>query len=87
MSLVMLAFAMLAVIRHHANQPAPQKHRSSPRHPAPHALRNPRDPPHSNPPTQRRIQPAAIIACSLWRRSHQAAAQDDQVRQRKLLLC
>jgi hypothetical protein len=49
-SLVMLAFAMLAVIRHHANQPTPQKHRSSPGHCGPHPLVDPRDPPHSHPP-------------------------------------
>jgi hypothetical protein len=32
---------------------------------------------------QRRIQPAHIIAWSLWRRAHQAAAQSAYVKQRQ----
>ena len=76
-SLVMLAFAMLATIRHHANQPAPQKKPPTPAPTTPTlirwsvqeirrvAIRL----------AQRRIHPAHVIAWSLWRRAHQAAAQ------------
>ena len=47
-SLVMLAFAMMAAIQHQANKPAPKKTKSSatPRHP-PHPLVDPGNPPHS----------------------------------------
>jgi hypothetical protein len=31
---------------------------------------------------QRRIQPAAVIAWSLWRRAHQAAAQEAHIKSR-----
>jgi len=65
-SLVMLAFAMMATIRHHANQPTPQKtiRRVATRL------------------TQRRIQPAHVIACSAWRRAHQATAQHSYLKQK-----
>jgi phosphohistidine phosphatase SixA len=29
---------------------------------------------------QRQIEPAAVIACSLWRRAHQAAAQQAHIK-------
>ena len=72
----MLAFAMLAVIRHHANARRPQKSRSgspgraglvrwSVQEIRRVAVRL----------AQRRIRPAHILAWSLWRRAHQAAAQ------------
>lgn len=50
-SLVTLAFAMLAVIRHHANQPTPQKHRSSFVHRRPHPVVDSGNPPHSYSPS------------------------------------
>jgi len=49
-SLAMLAFAMLAVIRHHANAPTPKKSRSgSSGGTGPHPLVGPGDPPHRRP--------------------------------------
>jgi hypothetical protein len=80
-SLVMLAFAMMAVIRHRAN-PSPQKKRNA----------EPRQDKSTTAPSlirwsiqevrriairlaRKRIQPAHIIAWSLWRRAHQALAQ------------
>jgi len=80
-SLVMLAFAMMAVIRHRANPPPPKKRNAELQQKPKHshavmirwsiqevrriAIRLAR----------KRIQPARIIAWSLWRRAHQAAAQ------------
>ena len=78
-SLVMLAFAMMAAIRHHANATPPPKTNAQRRQ---HRCAQPlirwsvqeirriaiRL-------AQRRIQPAHIIAWSLWRRAHQAAAR------------
>ena len=76
-SLVMLAFAMMAVIRHRANTRRPQKEAQRLEPPEPPlirwsiqeirriAIRL----------AQRRIQPAHVIAWSLWRRAHQAAAR------------
>jgi hypothetical protein len=50
LSLVMLAFAMLAAIRHHANAPTPPKSRSgSPGHARPYPLVGPGDPSHRRP--------------------------------------
>ena len=37
--------------------------------------------------TQKRIQPADIIAWSLWRRAHQAAAQKSHIKQKSQLQC
>jgi hypothetical protein len=34
---------------------------------------------------QRRIQPAHVMAWSLWRRAHQAAAQDAHIKRRSQL--
>ncbi len=86
-SLVMLAFAMLAAIRHHANVASPQKKATQGTQRAPPlirwsiqeirriAIRL----------AQRRIQPAQIIACSLWRRAHQAADQSAHFKQKMQL--
>jgi hypothetical protein len=80
--MVMLAFAMMAAIRHHGNPPQPKKHatpnqgknktiaassliRWSIQEVRRIAIRLAR----------KRIQPAHVIAWSLWRRVHQAAAQ------------
>ena len=90
-SLVMLAFAMLATVRHHAN---PAEARSASRA---DCFENDA-PPDSRAPSlirwslqeirrvatrlaQQRIQPARIIAWSLWRRAHQAAAQRSHLKQ------
>ena len=91
-SLVMLAFAMMAAIRHQANrsqanQPAPKKTKRAAT---------------TNRPTlirwsvqeirriaqrlaQRRIDPAYVIAWSLWRRAHQAAAQKSHIKRKSQL--
>jgi Transposase DDE domain len=78
-SLVMLAFAMMAAIRHRANPPPPKKRNVLPRQNQGTAtttlirwsiqeirriaIRLARD----------RIQPAHVVAWSLWRSAHQAA--------------
>ena len=76
-SLVMLAFAMMAAIRHQANA-APLK-KTLPRLPTNNSLlirwsiqeiRR-----IASKLAQRRIQPARVIAWSLWRRAHQAEAR------------
>ena len=80
-SLVMLAFAMMAVICHHANPPPPKNE----------TLNSGKSQSVTTPPlirwsiqevrriavrlARKRIQPAHVIAWSLWRRAHQAAAQ------------
>jgi SRSO17 transposase len=82
-SLVMLAFAMMAAIRHRANPP-PQKKQSKT---APSLIR------WSIQEIRRiairlarkRIQPAHIIAWSLWRRAHQAAAQRSHIKRKMQL--
>ena len=76
-SLVMLAFAMMATIRHHANQPTPKKNDAPPRPDAPDLIR------WSTQEirrvairlAQQRIHPAHVIAWSTWRRAHQATAK------------
>jgi hypothetical protein len=64
----MLAFAMMATIRHHANaRPSdPQK-------------------PCVAPAIERQILPAQIIAWSLWRQAHQAAAQQAHIKSKAQL--
>ncbi len=81
-SLVMMAFALLAVIRHHANAPPPKRRaraetaraliRWSVQEIRRIAVRL----------AQRRIQPAHVIAWSLWRRAHQAAARNAHLKRR-----
>ena len=84
-SLVMLAFAMMAAIRRRANATTPQKTlgravngisplliRWSVQEIRRIATRL----------AQRRIEPAHVIAWSLWRRAHQATARKAQLRQR-----
>ena len=81
-SLVMLAFAMMASIRHHANQPAPQKTPSRlPRTRLPQTQTRRTQAPAlirwsvqkirriATRLAQRRVQPACIITWSLWRRA------------------
>ena len=85
-SLVMLAFAMLAIIRHHANQPYASQTsirltrsrrsrlsdgRSRRSAALPHVSRS-------------GIQPARIIAWSLWRRAHQAAARRSHLKRNQI---
>ena len=84
-SLVMLAFAMMAVIRHHANAVPPKKTHCAADQQAilirwsiqeirRIAMKL----------AQRRIQPAHIIAWSFWRRAHQAQARLAHIRHAKL---
>ena len=78
-SLVMLAFAMMAAIRHHANATPPPKTNCQDDVERPQAvvlirwsiqeIRR-----IAIKLAQRRIQPAHVIAWSLWRRAHQASA-------------
>jgi SRSO17 transposase len=73
-TLVMLAFAMMAAIRHHANATTPKKDANSDlasliRWSIQEVRRI------ANKLAQRRIQPNHIIAWSCWRRAHQATAQ------------
>ena len=75
-SLVMLAFAMMAIIRHHANA-VPLK-KTLPRLRTNHPLYPLVDP--GNPPHRHKARPTThptrhIIAWSLWRRAHQAEAR------------
>ncbi|WP_308163785.1 transposase [Bradyrhizobium sp. SRL28] len=80
-SLVMLAFAMMAVIRHRANPP-PQKN-ETPNYGKNQSIAIPSLIRWSIQEVRRiairlarkRIQPAHVIAWSLWRRAHQATAQ------------
>ena len=74
-SLVMLAFAMMAVVRQHANRLAltPKKKRRG-RAARWYAGRSRRSDAWRCACQQRRIQPAYVIAWSVWRRAHQAAA-------------
>jgi len=81
-SLVMLAFAMMAAIRHRANPPPPKKN-ATPNHGKHKSTATPSLIRWSIQEVRRiairlarkRIQPAHIIAWSLWRRAHQAVAQ------------
>jgi hypothetical protein len=89
--MVMLAFAMMAVIRHHANLPQPKNAtpnygknktiaassliRWSIQEVRRIAIRLAR----------KRIQPAHIIAWSLWRRAHQAIAQCAHIKAKRQL--
>ncbi|MGY4319526.1 SRSO17 transposase [Bradyrhizobium sp. JR3.5] len=90
-SLAMLAFAMMAAIRHRANPPPPKKRNGAPR----------KSQSITTPPlirwsiqeirriairlARKRIQPAHIIAWSFWRRAHQAAAQRAHFKSKKQL--
>ena len=74
-SLVMLAFAMMAAIRHHANAAPPKKTLPRLRDGTSFLIRWSIQEIRriAMKLAQRRIQPAHIIAWSLWRRAHQAA--------------
>lgn len=81
-SLVMLAFAMMATIRHHANAAPPPNDASHPplirwsiQEISRVATRL----------SLRQIQPAHIIAWSLWRRAHQAAGQQAHIKSKAQL--
>ena len=75
-SLVMLAFALLAVIQHRANTTAPPP-KSTPSRAAPPMVRWSVQEIRrlASRLAQRRIEPAFVIAWSVWRRCHQAIAQ------------
>ena len=75
-SLVMLAFAMMAAIRHRANAPPLKK--TLPRrrsNVAPDPLVDPGNPSYHHQARATAHQTARIIAWSLWRRAHQAEAR------------
>jgi len=78
-SMVMLAFAMMAVIRHRANPVLPkktQRRTTAKTKASPHfrwSIKKVRR--IATRLARKRIQPAHFIAWSLWRRAHQAAAQ------------
>jgi SRSO17 transposase len=76
-SMVMLAFAMMAVIRHRANPVLPKKRNAEPRQKQKHrhTVGRSRVRRIATRLARKRIQPAHFIAWSLWRRAHQAAAQ------------
>ena len=85
-SLVMLAFAMMAAVRHRANHLPPPKRARRARQAARLirwsvqeirriAMRL----------AQRRIRPAHVIAWSLWRRAHQAAAREAHIKRKPQL--
>jgi hypothetical protein len=90
-SMVMLAFAMMAVIRHRANPPPSKKPNAEPgksqtiatpslirwsiQEVRRIAIR----------PARKRIQPAHIFAWSLWRRAHQAVAQRAHLKAKRQL--
>ncbi len=84
----MLAFAMMAAIRRHANSMTPQKNKTQDlqRFPPPlirwsvQEIRR-----IATRLAQRRIQPAQIIAWSIWRRAHQASAKQTDIRARMQL--
>ena len=85
-SLVMLAFAMMAAIRHQANAGA-QKNQARRNAKAPSLIRWSIQEIRriAQRLAQRRIQPAHVIAWSLWRRAHQAAAQKSHIKQKSQL--
>jgi hypothetical protein len=75
-SLVMLAFAMMAAIRHHANAAALNNKTRLSKDATPDLLLvGSGNPCIAIKLTQKRIQPAQVIAWSLWRRAHQAEAR------------
>ena len=83
-SLVMLAFAMMAVIRYRANDVTPQKDQNEDHQDLIRwSIREVRL--IANRLAQRRIQPAYIIAWSCWRRAHQAAARRAHLKSRMQL--
>jgi SRSO17 transposase len=86
-SLVMLAFAMLATIRHHANRQPPKNAVVDNTEAEPtlidwstQEIRR-----IATRLAQQRIEPAYIIAWSLWRRAHQAAAKRSHLKHRMQL--
>lgn len=83
-SLVMLAVAMMAVVRERANMlTSPEKRRSQAAALARRSVQEIRS--LATRLQQRRIEPAVVIAWSAWRRAHQATAQASH-RKRKVQL-
>ena len=82
----MLAFAMMAAIQHQANGPTPKKTKSTNAKTSDlirwsiQEIRR-----IAQRLAQKRINPAYVIAWSLWRRAHQAAAQKAHVKQKSQL--
>ena len=87
-SLVMLAFALMAAVRHHAHQLPPPKTKtrgSSERTLIRWSVQEIRRVAMRL--AQRRIRPAHVIAWSVWRRAHQAVARDAHIKRRAQLWC
>jgi SRSO17 transposase len=86
-SLVMLAFAMMAAIQHQANKPMPKKNQVERKTKARDLIRWSIQEIRriAQRLARKRIQPANVIAWSLWRRAHQAAAQKSHLKQKSQL--
>lgn len=85
-SLVMLAFSMLAVIRHEAETRLPPTKRQAAESHRPMVRRSAQEIRRvAWRLAQRQIEPAAVIAWSVWRRCHQAIARDAHLRRRTQL--
>ena len=83
-SLVMLAFAMMAAIQHQANAQKNQVERNAKTSDLiPWSIQEIRR--IAQRLARKRIQPADVIAWSLWRRAHQAAAQKSHFKQKSQL--
>jgi hypothetical protein len=74
----MMAFAMMAAIRHQTNQSIPKKNRANPGQKTRALIRWSIQEIRriAQRLKRRHINPAFIIAWSLWRRAHQATAQE-----------
>ena len=83
----MLAFAMMAAIQHRANKPAPKKNKVERNAKTSDLMRWSIQEIRgiAQRLARKRIQPANVIAWSLWRRAHQAAAQKSHLKQRSQL--
>jgi hypothetical protein len=73
---------MMAIIRHRTNPATPQKHCAEQQHLTPSLIRWYIEEIRriAVRPAQRRIQPAHVIAWSLWRRAHQATGHQIHIR-------
>jgi len=89
--MVMLAFAMMAVIRHHANPPQPKKRNAEPAQKQNHRrlvidpMVNPGSSAHRHQARPKADPTRHIIAWSLWRRAHQAIAQRSHIKAKRQL--
>ena len=85
-SLVMLAFAMMAAIQHLANKPIPKKTNQTQRQGTDFIRWSIQEIRRiAQRLARKRIHPAYVIAWSLWRRAHQAVAQKSHLKQKSQL--